>query len=66
MKSKEQLYQEAIERNVHRSLGKEKYATKNTSPAARSDGMTYIKSCLGIRQNDSKYDIEIKSRIGGD
>lgn len=65
MKSKQQKYEEACARNVTRSLGKEKYTVPNKSPEDFVNGMRFIKNCLGIRVNDSKYDAEIKVRING-
>lgn len=59
----EERYQSAIERNVRKSLNKEKYNVPNKSPADVVEGMRTIKHCLGIRVNDSKYDTEIKARI---
>lgn len=63
----EERYQSAIERNVHKSLGKEKYnvPNKTQSPEDMVNGMRHIKHCLGIRANDSKYDTEIKARVNG-
>jgi hypothetical protein len=63
----EQRYQDAIERNVRKSLGNEKYnvPNKTQSPEDMVNRMRDIKHCLGIRVNDSKYDTEIKARVNG-
>ena len=55
MKSKQQLYDEACERNVRNALPKPKLGTVK--------GLEAAKHMLGIRKLDTKYDAQILTRV---
>jgi hypothetical protein len=55
MKPRQQLYEEACERNVRMALPGIKYGTIK--------GLEAAKHSLGIRQLDTKYDAKILTRI---
>jgi len=64
MKMKHQLYEEATERNVRRSLKKPKYDVSiDATVDDKAKLFKKIKSSLGIRESDSTYDSQIKARI---
>lgn len=65
MKSKQVKYEEAVTRNISKSLGKEKYNVPVDANAEQVEKMfDKVKSAMGIRANDTKFNDRIKTRLG--
>ena len=59
MKSKEQKYQEAVQRNLRLLVSRrEKYLQ-----LMQQGGIRLVKQVLGIRQTDTRFDVEIYTKL---
>jgi len=64
MKSK-QVNEEAVERNLSKSLKKDKYNVPVDAKAETVEKMfDKVKSSMGIREGDHKYNAQINARLG--
>jgi len=65
MKTKQVRYDEAVARNLNKSLKNEKY---NVPIDAKTDDrekmFDKVKSAMGIRADDNKYNSQINTRLG--